>query len=431
MSTQLIICLIIFVLTLVSFIVGKITMGTTAMIAMMLLLFTGCLDAQTALSCFSNPNTIIMASMFVISSGFSRTEMVGKLSDLVKRVSKGSFRKVLAGYVIIAAILCQFIPSAMATFSIVFPLACAMADDMGFSRSKMMFPIGIICISCVSTLPIGNAAVTYLTYNGYLEAYQYTDYQFEMLDFMIGRLPAFIFMIFYAIFIAPRFCPEHPVTEVKEIDGVFHKPEKSLSRFQNTIGYISFFGVIVMLLTQQLHKIPNWEITLTGAIIMVTTGVPKPKDAYNAIGLGGMVLLYVGMLSMANALTATGAGDVMGSLLASIVGSSHNNYLIGLMFFLVPFILTQVMMNAAVINIFMPIAIVTCKSLGCSPKGAMILVMISSLTAFMTPMATPSVSMMMGLGGYDQKTMFKMSWLPAILMCILNVFWVMTIFPAF
>ena len=45
-------------------------------------------------------------------------------------------------------------------------------------------------------------------------------------------------------------------------------------------------------------------------------------------------------------------------------------------------------------------------------------------------MATPTVSMVMGLGGYDQKTLLKMSWLPAILMFIINVGWVMTVFPS-
>ena len=39
--------------------------------------------------------------------------------------------------------------------------------------------------------------------------------------------------------------------------------------------------------------------------------------------------------------------------------------------------------------------------------------------------------MFMAIGGYDQKTMFKMGWLPALILCIVNVLWVMTIFPAY
>ena len=141
--------------------------------------------------------------------------------------------------------------------------------------------------------------------------------------------------------------------------------------------------------------------------------------------------MYVGVLALASALTATGAGDLVGSLIAKLFGTNANGYVIGLVFFLVPFLLTQVMMNWAVLNIFVPIAILTCSAIGASPLGPVVLVAIGALTAFMTPMATPSVAMFMGLGGYDQKTMFKMSWLPALCMCVINVLWVMTIFPAY
>ena len=75
-----ILCLVIFVLTIASFLWGKISMGLTALLSMVLLVLTGCIDITTALSGFSNSNTIIMACMFIISAGFSKTQMVAKLS---------------------------------------------------------------------------------------------------------------------------------------------------------------------------------------------------------------------------------------------------------------------------------------------------------------------------------------------------------------
>ena len=54
MSAQLIICLVIFVLTLVSFILNKIPLWVTAMASMGLLYLTGCLTSAEALSGFGN-----------------------------------------------------------------------------------------------------------------------------------------------------------------------------------------------------------------------------------------------------------------------------------------------------------------------------------------------------------------------------------------
>lgn len=430
MNIQLVICLIIFIATLASFVIGRFTMATTAMFSMLLLVITGCLDSKTALSGFSNSSTVIMASMFVVSAGFSKTQMVRKLSNVVGRVSKGSFIKVLAGYVLINALLGQFIQSSMACFSIVFPLAVAMCDDLGFSRSKMIFPIGMVSIACIGVLPIGPNAVSYITSNGQLASYGYTVYEFQMLDNMIARLPSLIFIVVYAIFVAHRFCPEKPVVAVSNVESKAVVSGGTLGPVQEVTGYVTFFGVVVLLLTQSLHGIPTWTVTVMGAVLMVASGILKPSEAYSSIGLGGMVLLYVGMLGVANALTATGAAQQIGGLIVKALGETANGYLVGLVFFMVPFVLTQFMMNVAVMNIFTPIAIITCQSLGINPIGPMILVSIGSLTAFMSPMATPTVPMIMGLGGYDQKALLKASLMPAVLMCLINVVWVMTAFPA-
>ena len=95
MSVHMILCLVIFVLTIASFLWGKISMGLTALLSMVLLVLTGCIDITTALSGFSNSNTIIMACMFIISAGFSKTQMVAKLSRGVAKAAKGSFTRCL------------------------------------------------------------------------------------------------------------------------------------------------------------------------------------------------------------------------------------------------------------------------------------------------------------------------------------------------
>ena len=98
-------------------------------------------------------------------------------------------------------------------------------------------------------------------------------------------------------------------------------------------------------------------------------------------------------------------------------------------FILIPFILTQVMQNRGTMLIFHPIAIATCASIGGNPVGLMILIQAACLSAFMTPMATAAVPYIMDYGGYNQASMFKQSWLIAIICCVVSVGWIMTVFP--
>lgn len=60
MNTQMIICMVIFAATLVSYMLNKIPMWLTAMISLAALYFTGCIDANGALAGFSNVNTLLM-----------------------------------------------------------------------------------------------------------------------------------------------------------------------------------------------------------------------------------------------------------------------------------------------------------------------------------------------------------------------------------
>ncbi|WP_305117660.1 SLC13 family permease, partial [Acutalibacter muris] len=186
---------------------------------------------------------------------------------------------------------------------------------------------------------------------------------------------------------------------------------------------------LALILHPQL-KIETWVICLTGVLSMVLFGVLSEKEAIASINWP-MAFLFVGALSMGGALTETGAGEVIGGILADFAGSINNPYIIGFVFFIVPFLLTQVMMNRTVMIIFIPIAILACKAMGANPVGIIILVQAACLSSFMTPMATPAVPMCMASVGYDIKTLIKQSLLPAAILCIVSVGWIMTVFPMY
>lgn len=144
-----------------------------------------------------------------------------------------------------------------------------------------------------------------------------------------------------------------------------------------------------------------------------------------------MLMLFVGSLALGTALTNTGAGDLIGSALANVVGGTHNNYVLGALFFIVPFLLTQFMLNRSVSAVFIPICLPTCSALGANPTGLVLLVNAASLTAFLTPMATPAVPMCMADGGYDLKSLFKSGALITLILPFIYIFYTMTVFPAF
>lgn len=138
MNTQMIICMVIFAATLVSYMLNKIPMWLTAMLSLAALYFTGCTDAEGALAGFSNANTLLMATMFVLAAGFRRTSLVDGMCDAVMKLTRGSFKTAYFGYILIAVLLTNFIASPMVVYAIVSPLLAALCDNTGHSRSQYM-----------------------------------------------------------------------------------------------------------------------------------------------------------------------------------------------------------------------------------------------------------------------------------------------------
>ena len=171
-------------------------------------------------------------------------------------------------------------------------------------------------------------------------------------------------------------------------------------------------------------------MALVGSLLMVVCGVVDQKGALRDIPWD-MILLYVGALALGTALTNTGAGDMIGNWLANVVGGTRNNYVLGLLFFVIPFVITQFMLNRAVSAVFTPICLLTCSALGANPIGLMALVQAGSLTAFMTPMAPPAVPLAMADGGYDLKTIVKGAWVISLVIPVIYIFYTMTVLPPF
>lgn len=427
--TSLTICLIICVLTMISYVWGKLPMGLTALTSMAAFILTGCLDPKTALGYFGNSNGVMIVAMFVVAAGFTRTQFVKKAAASVNKIAHGSLTMVILGYVLVTALLAQFIQSSVIVFGIMAPMMIATCDELKISPSKTLFPLSIVSISTISALPLGSGATQAAELNGYLEANAYTDFVVAITDPMKARLPMLIAVMIYCIFFATKFAPDAPVVQTSEMK-TRRDDKAALPAFQERAGYIIFILTTLALIFQRQIKVDTWVICLTGAVAMVLFGVLTEKEAIGSINWS-MAFLIVGSFAMGGALTETGAGEVVGGVLADFANSINNPYIIGFIFFIVPFLLTQVMMNRTVMIIFIPIAILACKAMGANPIGIIILVQSACLSSFMTPMATPAVPMCMASGGYDLKSLIKQSIIPATILCVVSAGWIMTVFPMF
>ena len=262
---QTVITIVIFIAMIVSYSLNRIPMALTSMIGMLLLVITGCVSSSSVLSTIGSGTVLTMISMFIIAAGLQRTQMVDKLSGLVYRVSKGSFTKVLAGYVLVTFILGQFLPSTTAIVALVCPLVVSMCREMKINPSKMLFSVAIVGVAASWTFtPIDPYAANYIESNGMLAEYGITGVEFTIFDEMIDKIPCTIVVILWAIFFAPKFAPDIPDPMLGSFTGPAKKEKAPLGPVREVIGYGVFAAVIICLMFRS-FGLPSWVIPACGA----------------------------------------------------------------------------------------------------------------------------------------------------------------------
>ena len=368
MNTLLGVCLTICLLTIAGYVWGKYSLGTVAACSMALYLITGCISAKDALGNLSNSNVVMVLSMFVVSAGFGKTQFVKMIGKTVNMLANGSITKIMFGFIAASVLAATLTGSAAAAFCIMAPIVTVSCGELKISPSKVTFCVGLTCIAACGIIPVGGSLAMFAELNGYITANEYEQFQLAITDLWKGRCLSLAAVMLYCIFLGHRFSPERPVTALGSSEELNAKnaARKALPPFQEKCGYLVFFLVtIALIFNSQLNAVlvavglpswASWQIVFFGALITVLTGVLSSKEAYQAVpwDLG---FLIAGSLCMGSALANTGGGELIGNMIAGVAGKLGNPYLIGAVFYLVPFILTQIMQNRTVMAIFQPIAI--------------------------------------------------------------------------
>ena len=424
---SMVICLIIFAVMIILFFNRKIPMAFTSMGVIVALYVAGCVDKATVFAGFGNNNVLTMAGMFIVAAGLSRTQMVNNITKLLYRVNNGSFTRVLASYILVIFLLGQFVPSLPAMFAMVYPLVISMCKQLKCSPSKMMYPIAVTVVSTSFVIePIGPYAAWFVTQNGYLESYGWTGSLLSMWSETMVFLPTALVTLLLTIFVLPKLMPDQPETETVAITGPDITNNEALSPVREFLGYGLFIATVIGLML----GLPSWAVTMAGATAVVLSGVLDEQTALIRMNMS-IVLLYAGVTVMGEALSNTGAAQLLGDLAASALSGVRNGYIIGAVFYLVSFLMTSFLYNRATTTVLIPILIITCSSIGCDPRGPVILCSLASMSSLITPMPNPVVPMAMQAGGYTQKTILRVGIIPAIVRGIVGVAIAMTIFPAF
>ena len=147
-----------------------------------------------------------------------------------------------------------------------------------------------------------------------------------------------------------------------------------------------------------LKVVPVVTAVLLAALAAVFTRCLSMEDAYRAIHWSSLVLI-AGMLPVADALDATGGVDLVVDALVEGLGDAGPYRMMTVIFALTAG-LGLVLSNTATAVLLAPIAIRAAEVIDVSPYPMAMTVAIAASAAFVTPVSTPVVTLVVEPGGY-------------------------------
>ena len=398
------ITLLFLVFTIISFILEKIPLGLTASICAIGLTLTGVVDATTTFSQYVNSNVILCVGMFVVGQALFETGMANKIGGLVTRFAKTE-KTLIVAIMVIVGVMSGFL-SNTGTAAVLIPVVCGIADESGYSRSRLLMPL-VFAAALGGNLSIIGAPGNLMGVNALQEMGMSTSF------FMYAPvgIPMLAIGILYFVCLGYKLLPDGKTTAVAAAEE--QQDFSEVPKWKQTVSLVVLILVILAMIFEEQIGISIQISACIGAIFLVLTGVISENEALASIDLK-VVLLFGGSLTLAKALDTTGAGELIADKIVGLLGADPNPIILLLVIFIVTCVLTNFMSNTATTALMIPIAVSLANNLGADPRSVVIATVIAGSCAYATPIGMPANTMVVGLGGYKFKDYVK-SGLPLIL----------------
>ncbi len=189
-------------------------------------------------------------------------------------------------------------------------------------------------------------------------------------------------------------------------------------------------AVIILALTVGLMitgVVPNVQAALIGCLLMGLFRCVDMTSAYRAISWKTLVLI-VGMLPFSIALQRTGGVQIAADALVALAGH-YSSYVVLALLFMTTAMLGLFISNTATAVLMAPVAIAVAVELGLSPYPFAMIVALAASAAYMTPVSSPTNTLVVTPGNYSFGDFVKVGLPFALVVMVVSVLMVPWVLP--
>ncbi len=417
------ITLIILVFAIVMFVWEKIPLSITSMILCVVLIVTGVLTPEEAFTGFTDSNVLLFMAMFIVGEGFFQTGMANRVGGLVTKFAKTERQLIISIMLIVG--LMSGVLSNTGTAAVLIPVVIGIAQESGYSRSRLLMPL-VLAAAMGGNLSLIGAPGNMIAQS----ALQEIGLEFGFFEYAKVGLPILIIGIIYFALFGYKLLPEGN-REVDEESALTEQTDYSdVSKWKQNLSLIILVATILGMIFEEQIGISLFVTGWIGALLLVVTGVLTETQAVKSIDMK-TILLFVGTLALAQALQKSGAGAIIADTVIGLLGDNASPFLLLVAIILLSATLTNFMSNTATTALLVPISLSIAQGMGADPRAVLMATVIGGSMAYATPIGMPANTMVYNIGGYRFKDYVKVG-VPLIMVAIIvSLILLPTFFPFF
>jgi len=146
------------------------------------------------------------------------------------------------------------------------------------------------------------------------------------------------------------------------------------------------------------ETVPILVSALVGVVLVIATGILRPREIYRVIRWD-IIFLLAGLMPLGTAMEKSGTTEWLANNLTQVGGHLSGFWLL-VLFYGVTTIMTEVLSNNAAVLLMLPIAVKVAEALEFHTLPFMIVVMFAASNSYLTPIGYQTNTMVYGPGGY-------------------------------
>jgi len=398
-------CILILLIALFFYITELLPIAVTAMGSCLLLVLFGIAEPSTVWAGISNETTLFVGGMIAIVTAVIETGAAKTLCNWFIRFSKCNAYRAAMMVVLLVTVISGFMNNSAAvaiTLPIMAGIVASSEDEINEKHWFLPLAVGsnvggmLTVIGTTSQMVIQNALI------------EQNLPTFGFFEFAWVGVPMCIMFFFYILLFGKKLnkkiWPEvsgHTafVNNVintagnEEAGGGITPKQKRKQLLAIGIMEATIIAIIMV------KSISKGTIAIMGTLLVIITGCISIDEMYRKFDWT-TVFVLAGGIGFAGALDKSGGGRLLAETVGGFFGASLTPMHVFTILVLTGAILTVIMSNTAVAAMLTPIAVAFTSVIDFNLLPVMMGICMATNCSFLTPLATPSMTMVLGSGEY-------------------------------